>query len=148
MSFASYCNWLCPIQWSQVLSREWRCSWSSADRRCSNYIWVVDYFIAYQSASYIRDFTVLVFVMGIATQRVVDDAGLCGFLCCQLNTLLIKVKSSVTSFTMFLPEGPLDNNPSLGQKMTWRGTWNNQSLSEAIIAYDADAFMRHSTSVT
>ena len=28
-----------PIHWSQVLllSREWRCSWSSADRRCSNY---------------------------------------------------------------------------------------------------------------
>ena len=22
--------------------REWRCSWSSADRRCSNYIWVLD----------------------------------------------------------------------------------------------------------
>ena len=39
---------MCPIHWSQVLSREWRCSWSSADRRCPNYIWVVinDY-IAY-----------------------------------------------------------------------------------------------------
>ena len=24
-----------------------RCSWSSADRRCSNYIWVIDNFIAY-----------------------------------------------------------------------------------------------------
>ena len=36
-----------PIQWSQVLSWEWRCSWSSADRRCSNYIWVIDNFIAY-----------------------------------------------------------------------------------------------------
>ena len=23
-------------------SREWRCSWSSANRRCSNYIWVID----------------------------------------------------------------------------------------------------------
>ena len=33
---------LCPIRWSRVLSREWRCSWSSADRRCSNYIWVID----------------------------------------------------------------------------------------------------------
>ena len=30
----------CPIHWSQVFSREWGCSWSSADRRCSNYIWV------------------------------------------------------------------------------------------------------------
>ena len=31
----------------QVLSREWRCSWSSADRRSSNYIWVIKNFIAY-----------------------------------------------------------------------------------------------------
>ena len=36
---------LCPFHWSQVLSREWRCSWGSADRRCSNYIWVINKFI-------------------------------------------------------------------------------------------------------
>ena len=41
-----------------MLSREWRCIWSSADRRCSNYIWVIDNFIAYKGAAYIRDFTV------------------------------------------------------------------------------------------
>ena len=44
-----------------MLSREWRCSWSSADRRCSNYIWVIDNFFAYQGATYIRGFTVSVF---------------------------------------------------------------------------------------
>ena len=27
--------------------REWRCRWSSADRRCSNYIWEIDTVIAY-----------------------------------------------------------------------------------------------------
>ena len=46
-----------PDCWSQVLSREWRCSWSSADRRCFNYIWacwVTSNFIAYWAASYIR----------------------------------------------------------------------------------------------
>ena len=43
----SSCSCLCPIHWSQVLSREWRCSWSSANRRCSNYIWVINNFIAY-----------------------------------------------------------------------------------------------------
>ena len=43
---------ICPIQWSQALSREWRC------RRCSNYIWVIDNFIAYKSAPYFRDLTV------------------------------------------------------------------------------------------
>ena len=31
MFLVSSCSCLCPIQWSQVLSREWRCSWSSAD---------------------------------------------------------------------------------------------------------------------
>ena len=35
------------IHWSQWLSREWRCSWSSADRWCSNYIWVINDFIAH-----------------------------------------------------------------------------------------------------
>ena len=31
----------------QVLSGEWRCSWSSADRRCSNHILVINNLIAY-----------------------------------------------------------------------------------------------------
>ena len=38
MFFISSCSCLYPIHWSQVLSREWRCSWSSADRRGYNYI--------------------------------------------------------------------------------------------------------------
>ena len=58
MFLVSSCSCLCPIQWIQVSSGEWRCSWSSADRRCSSYIWVIDNFIAYWSASYVRDLTV------------------------------------------------------------------------------------------
>ena len=42
-----------------MLSREWRCSWSSADRRCSNYIWVINNFIACWGAPYIRYLMVL-----------------------------------------------------------------------------------------
>ena len=42
MFLVSFCNYLCPIHWNQVLSRKWRCSWRSADRRCSNYIWVLN----------------------------------------------------------------------------------------------------------
>ena len=57
----SSCCCLCPIHLNQVLSWEWRCSWSSADRRCSNYIWVINNFIAYKGAAYIRDFTVITF---------------------------------------------------------------------------------------
>ena len=59
MFLVSSCSYGCPIQWSQVFSWEWRCSWSSADRRCSNYIRVIDNFIALYSSTYIRDLTVL-----------------------------------------------------------------------------------------
>ena len=52
MFLVSSCCCLCPIHWSQVLSREWRCSWSSADSRCSNYIWVINNFTA-SGATYI-----------------------------------------------------------------------------------------------
>ena len=52
------CICLCPIHWSQMLSREWRCRWSSAERRSSNYIWVISKFIAHWGASYITGLTV------------------------------------------------------------------------------------------
>ena len=52
------CNCLCPIHWSQVLRREWRCSWSSTNRRCSNYI-CVNKLIAW-GVTYIRGLTVVV----------------------------------------------------------------------------------------
>ena len=57
MRLVSACSCLCAIYWSQVLSGEWRCSWSSAERRCCNYIWVIGNLIAYLSAPYIRDLT-------------------------------------------------------------------------------------------
>ena len=59
MFLVSSCSSLRSIYWSQVLSWEWRCSWSSADRRCSNYIWVLNNIIAYLGATYIRGFTVV-----------------------------------------------------------------------------------------
>ena len=36
-----------PIHCSQVLRREWRCSWSSAHMWSSNYTWVIKKFIVY-----------------------------------------------------------------------------------------------------
>ena len=47
MFLISPCNCICPTHWSQVLSQEWRCRWSSAGRCCSNYIWVINNFITY-----------------------------------------------------------------------------------------------------
>ena len=60
MFLVSTCSCRCEIYWSQVLSGEWRCSWSSADRRCSSYIWVINNLIAHLSASYIRYLTVYI----------------------------------------------------------------------------------------
>ena len=50
--FAQSCEACC-------LSREWRYSWINADRRCSDYIWVNKYYIAYECAHYIRGLTAL-----------------------------------------------------------------------------------------
>ena len=61
MFLVSSCSCLRSIHWSQVLSRERRCNWRSADRRCSNYIWVMNNFIAHSGATYIRGFTVIRF---------------------------------------------------------------------------------------
>ena len=58
MIVVSSCSSLQPIHWSHVLSWEWRYSWSSADRRCSNYIWVINNFIANSGVTYIRRLTV------------------------------------------------------------------------------------------
>ena len=55
------CGCLCPIHWNQVLSWEWRCSWSSADRRCCNYIWVINSCIAYNGTPYVRGLAVCIF---------------------------------------------------------------------------------------
>ena len=47
MFLVSSSSCFCPIHWRQVLSWEWRCTWSSTDRRCSNYISAINNFIAY-----------------------------------------------------------------------------------------------------
>ena len=74
MFLVSSCSCLCPIHWSQVLSWERRCSWSSADRRCSNYIWVINNYIAYSGATYIRGFTVVIVVVVVVEVLVVVAA--------------------------------------------------------------------------
>ena len=82
MILVSCCSCLCPNNWSQVLSREWRCSWSSADRRCCNYIWAINNFIACWGASYIRDLTVYA-ITDVAISYV---GGGCTIICCRFHT--------------------------------------------------------------
>ena len=45
------CSCLCLMYWSHVLSRKWRCSWSSTNRWCANYIRVIKNCIAHWGAS-------------------------------------------------------------------------------------------------
>ena len=59
---ASFCSY--QIYWSYGLSQECRCSWGRADRRCSNYIWVINNFNVYQGTSYIGGLTVLIIYCG------------------------------------------------------------------------------------
>ena len=71
MFLISCSSCLCPIHWSQVLSGPWRCSWSSADRRCSYYIWVINNFIAYWGVACIRGSMVVIKeYSGVRTRRV------------------------------------------------------------------------------
>ena len=58
MFLVSSCSCLCLIHWNQGLSREWRCSRSSADRRCAYYIWGINNFLGAWGATYIRSLTV------------------------------------------------------------------------------------------
>ena len=112
------CDFLCQIPWSQMLSREWRCSWSSANRQCSNYIWVIDNFIAYQGETYIRGFTVIwtkisnsrglfnSYPPGQDVRHFADDIFRRTFM---NEKFCILIKISVK----FVPKGPIDNNPAL-----------------------------------
>ena len=54
MFLVSSCSCFCPVHWSQVLSKKWRYSWSSTDRRWSKFIWVINNVIAYKGVAYIR----------------------------------------------------------------------------------------------
>ena len=47
----------------------------------------------------------------------------------------------------FAPTGPIDNIPALVQIMAWRRTGDNP-LFELMMAYVADAYMRHSASMS
>ena len=80
-------------------SREWRCSWSSADRRCSNYIWVINNFIAYKGASYIRDLTVLLqAVVGISRSELGCDWPLAEIFGATTGSLLVALVLLFVSF--------------------------------------------------
>ena len=66
------------------------------------------------------------------------------FKCILLNeNVLISMKISLK----FVPQGPINNTPALILIMAWRRT-DDKPLSEPMMAYVANAYMRHSASVS
>ena len=59
MFLVSFFTVFCLIHWGWVLSREWRWSLSSTDKRCSNYNWVINNFITQSGESYISGLTLV-----------------------------------------------------------------------------------------
>ena len=119
MILASSCSCLCQIHLSQVFSREWRCSWSSADRRCFNYIWVIINFNADQGASYIRGLAVHWYKKSDSLGR--EKSGR-HFLDDILNLILVNenVWIPIEVSLKFVPKGPNNNIAALVQIMAWR----------------------------
>ena len=65
MFLVSPCTCLYPIHWSQVLGWEWRYSWISADQRCSNFIWVITNYIAYEGVFILHVWRNLIYIINI-----------------------------------------------------------------------------------
>ena len=95
MCFFLSCSCLYPIHWRQVLSQVWRCGWSSADRRCSNYIWVINNFIAHLGANCIRGFTVLIILW---SQRLLFPRNHVQLIASRLETSRAQLKGSSIHF--------------------------------------------------
>ena len=126
MILISSCSCLCTTDWTQVLSREWICRWSSADRRCSNYIWVINNFIAYPSATYIRGLMVFMdslWAYAIFNPDVITaEIKLSIFSRRHFHIQLLEWKVIFLTQTSleFVPSGPIDNKSTLVRIMAWR----------------------------
>ena len=105
MFLVSSCRYACSMQWSQVLSREWRCSWSSADMRCSNYIWVINKFIAYRGVPYIRDLTVNIPYWLICYEQNLHHVTHIKLIVAKGHYLITWIRMNIDSRNGLLPDG-------------------------------------------
>ena len=161
MILVSSYSCLCPNHWKQVLSWEWRCSWSSVDRRCSNYIWVINNFIAHYGASYTRGWTIHVvfpfnFMIALICPWTLQWLGAkCNRAASSRNSLFNTLRPrqdgrhfaddsfkfiflneyvliSMKISLEFVPKGPINNIPALVQIMAWRRL-GDKPLSEPMM---------------
>ena len=131
MFLVSSCRYLCAIYWSYVLSREWRCSWRSAERRCSNYIWVINNFIVCKGAPYIRGLTVVIICLTVdliklhtntETNYVFQDVRVfCSVFNVLKDTVIIVTNSILTRYPSMSLIWICSNDKS---RKIWRLSWN------------------------
>ena len=128
MLLVSSCSCLCPIQWTQVLRQEWRCSWSSADRRCSNYIWVIDNFITTKVRLILETWWYISITKPQWVKRSMKPINTlrprqndCHFADNNLKCIFLKenVWISINFSLKFVPGREIDNIPALVQIMAW-----------------------------
>ena len=132
LNLISSCSIICPIQWSQMLSWEWRCSWSSANRRCSNYIWVISTFIPCKGASFIRGVRIIgsCWIRSCpfghcqpqVTMTVTMMVNVASHLCLSLPLVVSRVSSPVTQMNEHC------HNALSGVRMWWWGLIGNPSF--------------------
>ena len=133
MFLVSSCSCLCQIHWSQVLSREWRRSWSSADRRCSNSIWVINNFIANWGAAYSRGVTVTELTFNNYNMWFGDFHKVCDLKCTFL--VVVKIDRPIPSRLLYLTlhlHHPLPNSP-VSQRISPSGEQPEQRISSWVI---------------
>ena len=73
--------------------------------------------------------------------QIPDDNFKCIFLNGNILKILIKISLK------FVPNGPINNIPALAQIMAWHQPGENL-LSEPMMTYFADAYMRHPASMS
>ena len=125
MILISSCGCLRPIYWSQVLSREWRCGWSSAAPTTSEWSTIslltnVHLILEVWRYSYYREDLSIFSCPNSLTHWGRDELGQ-PFADDNLNCILFNEKArTATKISLkFFHKGPIDNNPSLVQKMAW-----------------------------
>ena len=129
-----------------------RCSWSSSDRQCSNYIWMISKSVAYLHVAYIGGLIVIEisaflcprgcgcnsksviskYMLWISTLRQRQNGRHFAdniFKCIFVNE---DVRISIKISLKFVPKVPINNIPALVQIMAWRRA-GDKPLSEPML---------------
>ena len=104
------------------MCREWRCSWSSADRRCSNYLWVITNFIALLP----NKVRIILEVCGNLLARGRCIRKFYSVIC----EHILRIKSVSTFELRWMPQNTIGDKSTLVQVMAWCPEATSNFLSQ------------------